>query len=110
MANKSGKKNEIQETNIELVDSDCYVTKFFHALQKAFDNVTLFVKLSIEIMFYDSITFVGDANNRAMTGKIVTNLFGAESFICKNFFTRQFDSFKQFKSNGQLLYAYRNLF
>ena len=98
MANKSGKKNEIQETNIELVESDCDVTKFFNALEKAFDNVTLFVKLSIEIMFYDSITFVGDANNRAMTGKIVTNLFGAESFICKNFFTRQFDSFKQFKS------------
>ena len=63
---------------IELVESDCDVTKFFNALEKAFDNVTLFVKLSIEIMFYDSITFVGDANNRAMTGKIVTNLFGAE--------------------------------
>ena len=49
MANKSGKKNEIQETSIELVESDCDVTKFFHALEKAFDNVTLFVKLSIEI-------------------------------------------------------------
>ena len=32
MANKSGKKNEIQETNIELVESDCDVTKFFNAL------------------------------------------------------------------------------
>ena len=43
MANKSGKKNEIQETKIELVESDCDVTKFFNALEKAFDNVTLFV-------------------------------------------------------------------
>ena len=52
MANKGGKKNEIQEANIEFVEPDSNVTKFFYALEKAFDNVTMFVKLSIEIMFY----------------------------------------------------------
>ena len=98
MANKSGKKNEIREANIELVESDCDVAKFFHALEKAFDDFAVFVQFRIEILFYDSIIFVGDANKRAMPGKIVANPFGAENFICKNFFARQFDSFKQFKS------------
>ena len=42
MANKSGKKNEIQETNIELVESDCDVTKFFNALEEK-DCVSDFV-------------------------------------------------------------------
>ena len=63
MANTSGKKNEIQKANIELVEFDCDVTKFFYALEKAFNNVTLFVKFLIEIMFYDGITFVGNTNS-----------------------------------------------
>ena len=51
ITNKSGKKDEIQEANIKFVESAWDVEKFFYALEKAFNNVPLFVKLLIEIMF-----------------------------------------------------------
>ena len=38
MANKGGKKNEIQEANIEFVEPDSNVAKFFYTLEKAFDK------------------------------------------------------------------------
>ena len=87
MANKSGKKNEIQEANIEFVESDCDMTKLFHALEKAFDDVAVFVKFRIEIMFYDGITFVGDANCSSLLLNKRPNFLGAESFIRQNRFT-----------------------
>ena len=86
MPNKGGKKNEIQEANIEFVKHDCNVTKFFYALEKAFDNVTLLVKLRIEIMFYDSITFVGHVNCSSLLLNKRSNFLGVESFIRQNRF------------------------
>ena len=34
MSNKSGKKNEIQKANIELIESDCAVANFFYTLEE----------------------------------------------------------------------------
>ena len=53
-------------------------------MEKAFDNVTLFVKLSIEIMFYDSVTFVGHANCSSLLLNKHSNFLGVESFIRQN--------------------------
>ena len=64
--NQPGCVGKLKITNIELVESDCNAVKFFYALKKAFDNITLFVKLIIKIMFYDSITFVGNANGSSL--------------------------------------------
>ena len=61
------------------------------ALEKAFDNVTLSVKFFIEFMFYDSITFVGNANCSSLLLNKGSNFIGRISFIDQNFFARQFN-------------------
>ena len=38
---------------------------------------------------------VGNADNRAPSLKVITNRFGGESFVGKNFFTREIDRCKQ---------------
>lgn len=63
------------------------MAKFFYTLEKAFDNVTLFVKLFIEIMFYDSITFVGHTNSSSLLLNKRANFLGVESFISQNSLT-----------------------
>ena len=88
ITNKSGKKNEIQEANIKFIESAWDVAKFFYALEKAFDNVTLFVKLGIEIMFYYGITFVGNAKSSSLLLNKCSNFLRWISFIGKNFFAR----------------------
>ena len=63
------------------------MTIIFNSLKKSFDKIALLIKLFVEIVFYSRIDFVGNANNRAVTSKIVTNIFGTESFVCENLFT-----------------------
>ena len=63
------------------------MAKFFYALEKAFDNVALFVKLRIEIMFYDDITFVGNTNCSSLLLNKSSNFLSVESFIRQNRFT-----------------------
>ena len=81
------------------------MTIILDSLKKTFDEIALLVKLGVEVMLHFGIDFVGNEDKRASSLNVITNRFGGESFVGKNFFACEIDRCKQ----GNGFFAVMNL-
>ena len=85
MYNDGGEKNKVKKALSQFVEAKGNMTIILDSLEEAFNEITLLVKLGIEVMLYLEINFIGNTNCCPVRDEVRTNFVVTVRTVCKYF-------------------------